>query len=1428
MSNNKVKYTLMLQRYAQSGDLQHTYSALRNLISDGVISNFRVKNFGIDLEHPISIECQPSYDGTVNLILTDDKNPPRLVNSRFSKIENNQFKVINRNQTQQSNLYDKDKVDLQTRLIKSSEKIPTVNLYEVTSGGNLKGGTYVFYIRLADSDGNKTDFLAESGPISIYKGSYDDISSISGTLLDETTDKSLRLKITNLDRSFSQIYLYFSRATSDTNGIRINKYYQVSSAYSINSETEYISVNGFESLIEITEDDLNTQYNLITGAKTAAQVQNMIFFGNITQNTVLTDDLQAISYYIQAEAKQSESIGWIDPKTYAPDEENTPTLCEYYNPINLYYKLGYWPEELYRIGIVYIMNDGSLTPVFNLRGCKFSEVDKPNFELDQTVMYKDDKLIKLDRNAMLNTPVYLDNTYGVFQLPKATVIDYVAKEVKPLYLQFTLGPWVKDELKSRNVKGYFFVRQKRIPSIVCQGYSIGIDAGCSIPMIYYNKKYIAESFLNKSRELVNDYSNHIIESESCFGAGLLSLDAIVNPDIKSVFDGSKFRIYRTTEDVSLIQDSSQFRHYYINGGTENPSSLQDTGAVKLVYVDSNTSSKIVNGYSFSTKIGNAEDISQFGLFKNKTDYTANNTNLVRGEYTPFIGVVTNNLIPGQIYNIMQKDYNSNLLINYFIIRGLDASPFYAITDRYELNDLYKLTSHEAYRGDCYTNTVTIRINRNFVDSEVPVNETIIDKYTWRDNYKGLASMKNGANDLKDGQGDYTNINRSDINTVMLGQWVTFKCMSSFNLGVRAIDSSNTQENALLGSPRSFYPNYNISKYKVHKVPDSEILNQGYNATVGQKLNFIAPNTPYTKDLFDSRIAFSKVQSANNFENAYRVFQSLAYQDVERQYGAITKLLPWGSNLLCVFEHGVGLMPVNEKALVSTQSGQSIHMYGADVLQNQITVLNPDFGSTWSDSIIKTPIGVYGIDTTAKKIWRVSQQNGFETISDMKVQKFLNENIKLNELDKTVIIGVRNVKTHYNNFKGDVMFTFYNDNKSVAWNLCFNERLGKWITQYDWVPVCSENVDNIFYSMDREKTIPMVQIYRNKNAEYDLHSSVSVWVPKYEQESESSENKIVADFETNITASDGMFVDEIKDFTINKVVAGYYNGENIVYSTETELGTGKNQGVLEYKDLFTCEQIEETNWKISAKWEDSNKKAFKDLFAEKKLPVQYDLYCSYVANGNTENVVIEMIIDYNNSDILADSKEIKEQVDKVLTNGFYVHGQAGIFDNSEGVKISPSTWYDKKYPFEFEYVCNDQVGMHKIFDNLVIISNNVKPSEFEFIIDGDVYRDINGKNLKEDIFGSNTEVIDSPDYPNKKSLKITQLCKDVREVGRRKGNTQYKEDSWYTQIVPIQYKEGSSTKETRIRDKYIRIRVRYTGDELTVITALKTIYTQSYA
>jgi len=50
-----------------------------------------------------------------------------------------------------------------------------------------------------------------------------------------------------------------------------------------------------------------------------------------------------------------------------------------------------------------------------------------------------------------------------------------------------------------------------------------------------------------------------------------------------------------------------------------------------------------------------------------------------------------------------------------------------------------------------------------------------------------------------------------------------------------------------------------------------------------------------------------------------------------------------------------------------------------------------------------------------------------------------------------------------------MFTFYDDvfkDEEKAWNLCYNEILGAFITFYSWLPSYSANIDTKFFTFDR--------------------------------------------------------------------------------------------------------------------------------------------------------------------------------------------------------------------------------------------------------------------------------------------------------------------------------------------------------------------------
>ena len=1460
-----MKYNLYAKKYPQEGDLQHTYSPLKNLLEeDNSIVNFNTKELSINLNNPLNIECQPSYDGTVNLIINDDINPPRIINSRFTKIEDNRFRIINRNQTEQTNLYKRGEIDLSTRLFRNISKIPKFDFVELNYFGQLKGGNYTFYIKYADSDYNKTDIICESGQISVFKGNLFDINSISGTLQDERTNKSIKLLLSNIDETFSKFYVYYTREYSDLNGFRALETVSLTKPYEILGDSQELIINGFEQSEQISFEELNIQYNYVTNVKTQAQVQNMLFFGNVENVNVDVKNLQNISYFFEVGLHQKDkSIGWIDPNTYQSQNKSVDSL-EYYDSKNVYYNLGYWPDEIYRLGVVYIMKDDSLSPVFNLRGCVFpnlsslgdqvtnlSHSDIPYKKWDSTS--RKWVINYLERDEFLSSESDLSNTFGVFKNPVQTseniIQNYASKETKPWYYKIII-PKLKlnestecdllDELKNLGVKGFFFVRQKRIPLTLCQGVALGIDKESALPVLYdpVTKNYFSESFLNQTNgELNSLFLNRKMTTSMRKGSAMISLDACLVPELQSTLDGSSFLLQRVNTNGTLIQNDRRFSLSF----KENDSMTYRSA--KCIFMNSDVPYKYVDGFGFSSRAGSAESSKTFSFFGESSDkkYDREFRKLARGIYSPYIAVCAN-LENNAIYNIKTENYSNQFMKDYFGIRRDDNAEFYAISDRFELSDDNR--EQNVYRGDCFTNTVSIRLNRNFTDPDVPVNDTIVDSKTWVDHYGGYFYTTSEDKDEKDEDKlkyNWTKINRADLNAVPLGMWLSYKCMSNYNLGLRAEDRSYTEETALMGNPRSFYPLQDTSTKSANKVEESWILNNGYSATVGRKVNLIAPNVPYIKDLFDNRVMFSNVQVDGDFRNAYRVFQGLSYKDIDRQYGAIVKLIPWGVNLLCVFEHGIGILPINEKALIQTNTDQSIHMYGAGVLQNQISLISPDFGSIWPESIIRTPIGVYGVDTYAKKIWRYTTEKGLETISDMKVQRFLNDNIKLKEKDKYPIIGLKNVKTHYNNYKGDVMFTFYNFSEGKEWNLCYNERMSKWITKYSWTPLYSENINNIFYSLDKKRAEVLSHIYDNRKSKYGINTDVNEWKCISEQD-----NVLTDTFETNVSLV-GVNLADGFDMKITAVESSYIK-DGVEYKLDFPQEFVTNS-------IHTYQTENEKVWKLC--WNKSDMmEILKGQMLNYNVPLYYKINVEvfpYKRNDNGNK--IEFTNTFSRTiGVVVDYRYAPKEYDELLVNGFYVHGRAGIFneidysDENNTNQIQPTKWYDKQEPFEFEFVVNNEVGLHKIFNNLVIISNNVQPKSFEFEITGDVYSLFKEKgqftkSVKKGLYesgkGFKNVNIEFDPILNNYSLVVNQECRNMEDprYRRRLGNIQYKEDSWYVQIDPILFDPalkadkdsvGVNWSSTKIRDKYLKVRVKYSGEDLVIITALKTLMNLSFA
>ena len=1557
------------------GNIVYEYNPLRNyrlssdtvingeLVEAGSIVDLDTNGFNFSLNNPLEIDAQSSYDGSVNLIFNDNRNIPRLVNSRFSVLQNNTYEVVDRIGNNDTNLYDSEQFDLDTSLYKRVNTIPTITFNSVLPSGNLKVGNYVIYIKYADADGNETDFVGESGIISCFIGGDRDPFSIDGGFRDQLASKSISLTVSDIDSSYDYIKVYYTRSTSDVDSNRVVTAHEIDRKFPVRNNSCNVIITGSEETKDIPVSDINIQYSIIDKAKSQTVCQNMLFLGNSCKPDMMYKDLSDISLRLLPYLIESDSERFIGKTSYDYSDLSDQSYShEYYNTLNIYNKVGYWNEEIYRFGVVYIMKDGSLSPVYNIRGKngipKFEELQSAYLQSDLWKYENNEKVrnhIPIDESTFdVSGTSYLENAKGVLRINT----DSDSRKVYGIGIAI---PTEVSEYLNTLVQGLFIVRQKRIPTILAQAYVMPRDLEAEVPLINYGGSYIAERFLDNDRKLNESYLPRLYTISDMARVNRSAKVAICPEyDVRQsyfnhLFTGTEYVVRKADIQPSmttLSRDIYNDRHYYVDnyyGRRE-----EQFSRAKIIGVGDNVPIAAVEDYNFRGRAGEAEEGFRFRYIESKNK-EKEATNLIRGAYSPYLGIIGDQVTIGSIINIYIPGYSEAQMSTYFNTRYEDNSPYYSVSSRLSLANIDSLLSLQkaggdlytytvpCYRGDCYICNFTHRLNRNFQDPSAPTNDEVVDENTWKDNY----DTENTENNAK--------INRGDVNAIQLGSWITFKVCSSYNLSIRSLDPSYPTEEGLTGLKRGFYPLQELSPAGATKIPESSVINGGYSSTTSEKQAFTLPDVPYIKNRFDTRIMYSDISVGDAFKNGFRVFQMTHYRDYPRTYGGIMKMIELFGNILCIFEHGIALIPVNERAVAGEGSGGNVFINTSNVLPENPKMLSDTYGTQWPESVVQTPYFVYGVDTVGKKIWRTNGDQ-FEIISDFKIQEFLNENITLSEREMTPIIGVRNVKGHYNAFKQDVMFTFYDDLygfEEKVWNICYNEVMQKFITFYSWVPSYSANIDNIHFSFNRD---------------------TSKWISKLASSGSlsTSADGIVL---SNVVIDDWETKDDMKLTKLGLVNRSLPNTQNTGLEIELTYEIVKDNFGM-YK-----------HFKIITEGEKQNKVSYlalKEDFEWTVPVVQLNLQCTidYLYSSESAPQDLDDYVagwkDYvtYNAGLYQSSIAITKQ--EVLDNGineglnlttdFWKHGQSGIIDIKD--KIKPCYWYGKQHPFEYEFVVVDNPATHKIFENLQIVSNKAVPDSFHYEVVGESYefhedkknmyirqeatkdfyqyngsdilynrnfldlrgkqRDIlrnwkpTGQKVKSTMFPLYYARVDTfneiEDYykgktaPNKDYVNLSgseivynekldefrvwthAKAADIKDprIGRLRGNMNYQGDVWNIQINPIIFVQRnepawntakltketidkvpisvgnspipndlkgfditsetpvedympqdlidlgygpedidtsdwwSGRKEARLRDKYIKIRVRYTGEELAIITALKTLYTISYA
>ena len=1495
----------------------------------GELVDFNTSELKVDINHPIQMIPQYSYDGSVNLIINDGINIPRLINSRFSATGRNTYEIVDRKGNNDTNIYDQgDQFDIDTSLYKRVTTIPKIEFKGLITGGNLKIGNYHFYFKFSDADGNETDFVGESGLVSVFIG-FNSYQSVHTGQRNENSHKQVQFQLSNIDSSYQQVYVYYSRYTAEGSENSVTEYAKIDKPFLVNNANICnITISGFEEIEQLTVSDINLFYNTVDAVGTSAVCQNMLFLANVHKPDIPYTELSDLSLRFLPYLHEEQYEAYVNENyTF-----NT-TSVGYIDPKYIYNKTGYWTEEIYRLGIVYIMPNGTLSPVFNIRGAykipnynknkyTINGVEKNNFYSDKPV-FKSDNSSERDYIQYDESTYYIINTNGNAQREnvKGVVSFESDKDNNIIYgIDIRVDNDTIVELK-KYVKGYFFVRQPRIPTILAQGITVGIDNESRTPTIptaesfltevnYDNThvttedvndvNYISEGFLQRysfeyeeqensfwkdfgkvmltatvivaaaaatvftmgagavivgivagaalastalvvavkegydeianevrqkkgrpkkkldgrntepvsgydiieseeSRKLISDFNARVIIKDPSKNKvqGIFCPDYELNqPFYNQIFTGNKHLIKSTkAQGINELNEfSSNYftnieRHFYIPSYYDR--NTQKQGYFNIVGVADGVKAACVDGLIFRSKAGEAEEAfryEQVGIkFKDETmdinthkkeekvdkvSFKKINSDIIRGLYGAYLAFNNNSNLfsPAETVNIYIPEYQISNMGVYYDVRMQDNSSYNAISDRFDINEQPQTMSltgevnyskqYTLFRGDCYLCQFTHRVIRNFNDPSAPYNDDIVDANSWKDNYD------------PDNSESYANINLGDVNAVPLGMWVTFRVRSSNNLNVRTLDGSNVSETAMSGHEKGFYPYYPMSVDGSYKMSDSQVYNKGFAKSLSERWNVPTPDVPHIKNWFGTRIMYSDIHINDAYKNGFRVFQGTNYRDYTREYGEITKLIPLESNLLVIFEHGIGLATVNERAVAAQGAGGNVYINSSNVLPENLFIISDMFGSQWAESVLKVPgktgssaQWVYGVDTVAKKIWRTNGQT-LECISDMRVQEFLNNNITLGERELTPKIGIRNVKTVYNAFKRDVLFTFYDNTygfEEKVWNLCWNEILEKFITFYSWVPSYMENINNIPFSFNRD---------------------TSKWIAKL---GTSHTKSSIADGVTlsnvltlNKTVTEGRYEQAVNNFIFNYSYIDNYNNEvTEVYEVADESKSGfigvlslSNRTLpnksLFYQIEFSLERDNYLNYEkfevVPIKVKNPRTNLVEDgitlpnnaKFAGYKVYI-YALKFKTESGSGTEvsniekvyykddNEILEVLHEDSASDQFVYIKTNKYRVESLLTELYYRNSAGNSYADYDVHKIGPEYLSHSK---QVDLWCRDEVILDKIISKAGTDLHSIKIGNSVCTTLNNKYYIHKGSDGSEYILSDLTgEAVKSSDNPN---------------------------------------------------------------------------------
>ena len=884
-----------------------------------------------------------------------------------------------------------------------------------TISGNLKVGTVQYAYCLFNINGAETSYSATTCQIPTSKSSLTDSDSndFKGANIGEISTMGCSITISNIDTRFDMIRIVRLFYADQNSTPEINIVYE-------GTATSTIVFNDTGSnLGSISIDDYRYIPNIFS-AKTLETKNNYLFAGNVTEET-FDIDFDARAYRFNSYGICTLFKSDLTPEYYlnrnSPDWDSIPETADCINHYNLVelddtrfripeyvckYRLDGWPGQIGGTG-KYVSygftargreRDQSTTP---LKVYTNNSTSPSGYhDLSNPIVLQDN--LGYQRDEIYRFGIVLYDKYGRQSFVKwVGDIRFVSEEDGSFYALDDVGNWIRDiglrfwlnsdavaYLTNNGIVGWQVVRAERT-------YQEATVKDCG-----YIASFADDSEINK----VRFYPVPVI-AEYNGSTRVTKLVEYITPETNyngnNVTTYNSLYTYKGNTPVWVARKNTknnvvQAETLKYTGPNSEQFPIRFTIDKSLLFKYSNTKKDIsLSSLDYSCLLQN-----KFTIGATYNNYTSRGTCLILKlssaptNYYSWKAVYARRR--SYTYPYGGASYNSRTTTQYY-----PCSEIFTVDslDKYVFQGDCYIGWFEHQRGIWYTDTADINNGHRYgCQTAFLLVETKINlKYTINPKWSQLDDGITGYYETSDWAGSNTY------------EYMAMQEKAGIHRITKDKDLFYTQDFNLY----TYNPVYSqMNKSKVF---------------ISKPLNFVTNNS------IDTRIYRTNKKINGELSDSWSKFPVNNMLDVDTAYGSLNKLLTFNNQLLYFQNNGVGVIPIEEREVVTSTSGNAINVGTGDVM-TRYDYISTNSGCTTANSITNSTKGIYYIDEFNKKLCRLNG-NSIEYLSDIQgVKSFMN------------IATYTNLNTLFNPTFNEIWFKLNND------VVIFNEYLNGFISFTD--------------------------------------------------------------------------------------------------------------------------------------------------------------------------------------------------------------------------------------------------------------------------------------------------------------------------------------------------------------------------------------------